>query len=174
MKTEEKEKEVEVLESEVVENQDQSDDQAIQVMAETPYLGQTFDLSATADMLPDLHSGVELPLDLASGYWTPEQVGESKKVFFEKVETIQVLSSFSNPPVIVDLEHAFFVEQTEEGEFRSIRSASKVLVGIMTANKVRRGTPLKITYTGKRKNKSNAFDSSVWSVKPIIIKTIAI
>lgn len=155
--------------SRVPENEDQ-----LQAMAENPYLGQTFDLNSTVDMLPDLHSGVELPLDLASGYWSPETPGESKLVLFDKLQIVDVLSSYTAVPEIVPLQCAFFVEQTEEGEYRSIRSASTMLVGIMIANKVKRGTAFKITFNGKQKNKTNRNESSRWSVKPIVIKTIAI
>ena len=41
---------------------------------------QTADLSK--DNLPSLDDAQELPIDLCGNYWSPEQAGEFKKIFF--------------------------------------------------------------------------------------------
>jgi len=133
------------------------------------YTGQTFDLTSSVTNLPDLSLAAEMPLDLSSEYWTPEKVGESKRVFFDKIDVTQVLSTFDDSAELIDLECAFFLEQTGTGEVKSIRNASKLLVGALLSNSVKRGTALMITYIGEKKNRKNSYKSASWSIKPLII-----
>lgn len=131
-------------------------------------MGQIFDLTRSVVDLPDLSKAVEMPLDLMSDYWTPETPGESKFVFFDRIDVSQVLTQDDNP-VLIDLECAYFLEQDKNLEIKSVRNGSKRLVGALLAQNVQRGTALKVTYVGKKKNRSNAFKSDSWSIKPLIL-----
>jgi len=131
-------------------------------------LTQTFNLSGSVADLPDLYEATEIPIDLMSDYWTPETTGEAKFVFFDKIGFAKVIDQQSGD--IIDLECAFFVEQKENKELRSIRNGSKRLVGACVALNLENGTALKITYKGKKKNRTGPNSSDNWSIKPLLIK----
>lgn len=116
--------------------------------------------------LPDLSKAEEYPFDLMSDYWTPELPMESKRVFFDKISTRPVLAQESDE--IIDLECAFFLEQTKDG-LKTISNGSKRLVGALQASQIKQGTPLLITFLGKKKNRTNQYKSDSWSVKPLKI-----
>ena len=64
--------------------------------------------------------------------------------------------------------------QDKDGNFNTIRNGSKRLVatieGAIESGEIVLGqTPVRITYIGKVKNKTNQFKSDRWSVKPIIL-----
>ncbi len=123
------------------------------------------DLSAAE--LPDLRNAEVLPIELTTLYWTPEQVGETKRVYFDCI-------AFKEMPALEGgtgeagriLPCAFFFEQTDEGVVR-LCNASARLVGALEGNFVKRGTPLIIIYKGKVKNSTNAFKSDSWSIQPL-------
>lgn len=123
--------------------------------------------------LPPLSEATELPLDLCGNYWTPETEGESKRLFFVKIEPQKVLSA-DGSGMPIDLDCAFFLEQKEDGTVQTITNGSRRLVGILEqfvqSGFIKSGTPLKITYKGKKKNKTNNFTSDNWSVIPLLIK----
>ena len=129
---------------------------------------QTADLS-TSD-LPSLEDAQELPVDLCGNYWTPEHADEFKKMFFVEIKPQKVLSA-TGTGELIDLDCATFLEQTEDGTIQTVTNGSRRLVGILeqyvSNGIIRNGTPLKITYMGKRKNKTNNFTSDSWSVKPL-------
>lgn len=126
-----------------------------------------FDLTGSVADLPDLSTAIEMPLDLMSDYWTPEHAGEFKNMFFDRVDVSKVLDQESGE--MIDLECAYFLEQDDKKEIKSIRNGSKRLVGALVSANVQRGTALKITFMGKKKNRTNAFKSDSWSVKPLRI-----
>lgn len=128
---------------------------------------QSFDVM---EKLPNLHEGVELPVDLTSEYWTPTQPGETKLCFFQCIKPATYKDDKSGETV--DLECAFFIAQDVDGTTRTIRNGSVILVSTLAeyveSGKLLEGTPLKLTFTGKRKtNKGNQVDT--WSVKPILV-----
>lgn len=120
--------------------------------------------------LPSLEDAQELPVDLCGNYWTPEHAGEFKKMFFVEIKPQKVLSA-TGTGELIDLDCATFLEQTEDGTIQTVTNGSRRLVGILeqyvSNGIIRNGTPLKITYMGKRKNKTNNFTSDSWSVKPL-------
>lgn len=126
----------------------------------------------TGSNLPNLEEAKLFPLSLGGEYWTPEEVGETKRVFFFEVKTTK-LKSFNNSELI-DLDCAFFLEQDKDLNTHTIYNGSRVLVGIIEScvegGLVQKGTPLEIRYEGKKKNKSNGNFSDRWSVKPLLIK----
>lgn len=128
---------------------------------------QTVDLMKEASELPDLDTASELPLDLMSSYWTPEKEGETKNVFFSHVEDSSLIDGDTGEIKI--LRTAFFYEKTKDGDMKTVRNASKRLVGAIDSNGIMRGTPLRITYLGKKKNVNNAFKSDDWKITPLLI-----
>lgn len=122
--------------------------------------------------LPDLSKANELPVDLSGNYWTPENAGETKRLFFVEIKPQKVLSA-NGTGELIDLDCAVFLEQTANG-IATVTNGSRRLVGILEsyvdAGNIKQGTPLQITYNGKRKNKTNAFQSDNWSIKPLIIQ----
>lgn len=112
--------------------------------------------------LPSLEEAREFPVDLMSDYWTPENPGETKRVYFDKIANREVLDQESGE--VVELECAYFLEQTEEG-VKTISNGSKRLVGALSNYEIKRGTPLQITYKGKKRNRSNQYMSDNWSIK---------
>ncbi|WP_300701261.1 hypothetical protein [Bacteroides sp.] len=138
---------------------------------ESAFEVQAVDLSMNT--LPSLEDAQELPIDLCGNYWTPENPGEYKRVFFVEIKPQKVLSATGNGQLI-DLDCAFFVEQNPEGNLVTITNGSRRLVGMLEqyveSGLIKNGTPLKITFMGKRKNKTNNFSSDNWSVKPLRIE----
>ncbi len=121
--------------------------------------------------LPDLNNAQEFPIDLCGNYWTPEAPGESKRMFFVEIKPQKVLSMEDQQ--LIELDCAVFLEQ-KDGVAQTIINGSRRLVGVIEqyvdADTIKRGTPLLITYLGKRKNKSNGFYSDNWSIKPLLLK----
>lgn len=127
---------------------------------------RTVDLDS-AEQLPDISKAQELPINLMSTYWTPEKEGETKNLFFSHVDDADLIDPDTGE--VKTLRTAFFYEPVN-GEVNNIRNASKRLVGAIENNNIQRGTPLRITYLGKKKNVNNAFKSDDWSVKPLLLE----
>jgi hypothetical protein len=117
--------------------------------------------------LPDLSKAKAAPLELTGEYWTPEREGEVRRVFFKEIRTELTIDFASGADV--DLSVAYFVE-VQGGNKKVIRQASKRLTGALENLKIATGTPLEITYLGKKKNKTNSFMSDSWSIKPLYIE----
>lgn len=118
--------------------------------------------------LPDLDEADVIPLDLSSSYWTPKETGESKRVYFDAIKIVQVQDT-NDKEVVFDLPCVFFFEKSK-GEIKTFSNGSKRLVAIMERNHIERGTPILITYLGKKRNSTNQYMSDDWSVKPLVIK----
>jgi hypothetical protein len=118
--------------------------------------------------LPDLDKAEVAPTELLGEYWSPEVVGESKRVFFAGFDTQNVLEQATGETR--ELNIVKFVEK-QGSEFRTIRNGSARLVGAFEqfARDIKPGMPFLITYLGKQKTNTGKFADS-WSVKPIIIK----
>lgn len=122
-----------------------------------------FDLDSE---VPNLDDFEESPLDVTEEYWTPQEKGERKRVFFAGLrERNRVLDDGTEQTATA----AYFMEQID-GELVTICNASKRLVGVFERGRYAEGTPFLITYLGKKKNQTNQFMSDHWSVKPLIKK----
>jgi len=136
--------------------------------SETNQLVESFDLTG---QLPNLHQAVELPIDLSSSYWTPEEVGEAKRGFFQRIENATYVDEKTGE--VIELPCVIIVTQEQNGSIATIRNGSKRLVAAIEEavndGRVSAGTPLQITFLGEEKNKTNGFKSARWSVKPLII-----
>lgn len=121
--------------------------------------------------LPDLKNAVAINADLGSEYWTPQSSGESKRVFFQKIE----MSNYTDEKTgeTIELPCVVMLSQDAKLNIVTIRNGSKRLVAAVeeSFNKgvISEGTPLEITYIGKEKNKSNSYMSDRWSIKPLIL-----
>ena len=95
-----------------------------------------------------------------------------EKVYFVEIKPQKVLSATSTGELI-DLDCATFLEKSADGTVQTVTNGSRRLVGILEQyienGSLKSGMPLKITYMGKRKNKTNNFQSDNWSVKPLRI-----
>lgn len=138
-------------------------------------LGKREDLLPVANLnepLPNLDDAQELPVDLCGSYWTPEDAGESKRLFFVEVKPQKVISA-TNPDELIYLDCAVFIEN-KDGEVQTVINGSRRLVGAIEqcidSGRISKGSPISVTYMGKRKNKTNGFSSDNWSIKPLIIK----
>lgn len=122
--------------------------------------------------LPNLDNAQEMPVDLCGNYWTPEMPGEYKRVFFVEIKQQMVLSA-NDTGELIPLDCAIFIEN-KDGVLNTISNGSRRLVGILeqhiVGGAISNGTPLKITYMGKRRNKTNSFSSDNWSVIPLRIE----
>ena len=118
--------------------------------------------------LPDLAKAEVAPTELLGEYWTPETVGETKRVFFAGFATQNVIEQATGEER--DLDIVQFIEK--QGDiFRTIRNGSARLVGAFSqfAKDIKPGQPFEITYLGKKKTNTGKFADS-WSVKPLILK----
>lgn len=115
--------------------------------------------------LPDLSTATPEPVEMSGEYWTPEEVGETRRLFFFglNIENVVDMESGENRELPV----VQFVESDGKGGVRSVRNGSRRLVGIFEsfAQSIRQGDAFEIVYLGKKKNKNNSFKSDNWSVK---------
>ena len=126
--------------------------------------------------LPNLYKSEVMKISLTSSYWQPDEVGEEKRVFFNKVELEEREAEVDEQTgeIIKPSEHlltAFFFEQKEDGGLEGVKNSSTRLVGdisrLSNDGTIGPMTPLLIVYRGKKKNQTNEFNHDVWSIYPI-------
>lgn len=119
--------------------------------------------------LPDLAQATPEPVEMSGEYWTPEEVGESRRLFFFGLNVENVVDMESGETR--ELPVVQFVEGDGKGGVRSVRNGSRRLVGIFEsfAQSIKQGDAFEIIYLGKKKNKNNSFKSDNWSVKRLNI-----
>ena len=119
--------------------------------------------------LPDLAKAEVSPTELLGEYWTPTEVGETKRVFFAGFSTQSVIEQATGEER--DLDIVQFIERQPDGTYRTLRNGSARLVGVFSqfAKDLKPAQPFEITYLGKKKTNTGKFADS-WSVKPLIIK----
>lgn len=121
--------------------------------------------------LPDLHGAEVSPRELSSTYWTPEEKREYKVGVVMELKEESYTNDQTEEKVMLPC--IIMISQEKDGSFNTIRNGSKRLFttiesAIESGEIVLEKTPIKIEYLGKTKNKTNAFKSDRWSVKPII------
>jgi len=117
--------------------------------------------------IDQLDTATSAPIDLMSDYWTPDTPGELKRVLFDRIDASQVLVPETGE--LIDLECAFFYFK-DNGVVKQIRNGSKRLVGALQSYNIQRGTALEVKFLGKKQNRTNAFKSDNWSIKPLILQ----
>lgn len=125
----------------------------------------------TIDKLPNLHEAKTSPRELSSTYWTPDNPGEYKVGVVLEIKQEKYENESGET---IDLPCVIMLSQEQDGSFNTIRNGSKRLVAtildaIESGEVVFTKTPVRITYAGKVRNKTNAYSSDRWSVKPILV-----
>lgn len=129
-------------------------------------------LSTTVKELPNLHESEVSPRELSSEYWTPENAGEYKVGIILEIKEENYIDEKSGETVLLPC--VVMLSQNTDLTFSTIRNGSKRLVAtiesaVESGEVVFGQTPVKISYTGKQKNKTNSFISDKWSVKPLVL-----
>lgn len=150
---------------------EQQEQQKEQKPKEEPQTGLALvPVDLNQEFIPDLDEATIVPLELGSSYWTPQDRGEFKRVYFDCIKNVDYQSTKpGEEDVVIPLLTAFFYESKNK-EIKNFSNASKRLIGILENNHIERGTPVLITYLGKKKNTTNEFKSDDWSVKPLMLK----
>lgn len=104
-------------------------------------------------------------VDLSQQYWTPEKVGEKRRMFFSCVQDRIVVDQKTGEEIILPC--AVFIFPSEGGT-RTVVNGSKGLVGPLQDNDLLPNTPVEVTYKGKVKNRTNGNMRDDWSV--VILK----
>lgn len=122
--------------------------------------------------LPNLHEVEASPRELSSDYWTPENENDYKVGVIIEVKEETYVNEESGEAIILPC--VIMLAQNTDKTFSTIRNGSKRLVATVQSaleNKdvIAGQTPVKITYVGNQKNKTNGFKSDRWSVKPLIL-----
>ena len=126
--------------------------------------------------VPSLENAQPATVAIGSEYWTPENAGEKKKCFilgvevqeYQKVDdkTGEVIETVDLPCVVMAVPDGL-------GGYTQFGNGSKRLVGVVEEAEKKGAviygeTPLQITFTGKKRNKTNANMSDTWDVRPLI------
>ena len=121
--------------------------------------------------LPVLKDSKAMPIELSSTYWSPEDAGDSFKGFYQGIEP----STYEDRKTgeVIDLPCALFLIQQGD-TVSTIRNGSKRLVAALEdaadRGRIGVGSPILVTFMGKKKNKRNEYTSDTWSIKPLIVK----
>lgn len=126
---------------------------------------------ANVKELPNLHKVEVSQRELSSEYWTPEKENEYRVGILLEVKEESYKSETTGETILLPC--VIMLAQNEDLSFSTIRNGSKRLVAtiesaVESGEIVFGKTPVKISYTGKQKNKTNSFISDKWSVKPLI------
>lgn len=115
-----------------------------------------------------LDNAQEAPVDLTQEYWTPENIGESRRMVFTGIHDRDIIDSETGE-LERTLPCAFFLYKDGE-DVKTVCQGSKRLVGAFENGKIKKGAPVSVTYLGRKKNKTNQYQSDQWSVKPLLIE----
>lgn len=126
---------------------------------------------ANVKELPNLHKVEVSQRELSSEYWTPEKEGEYRVGVLLEIKEESYKHETSGETIMLPC--VIMLAQNEDLTFSTIRNGSKRLVAtiesaVESGEVVYGKTPVRISYTGKQKNKTNSFISDKWSVKPLI------
>lgn len=127
-------------------------------------------------VLPSIQKTEAANIPLQVEYWSPEADGESKRGWILGVEHQEVADLETGELKL--LESVLFVEETADGKRARFFNASRILVANVKAA-IYRGeivpasllTPVKITYLGKKKNRSNQKMSGRWEILPLVVNS---
>lgn len=96
--------------------------------------------------------------DLSQQYWTPEKEGEKRRMFFVTCQDRIVLDQKTGEEILLPC--VVFVDSSGA----TIVNGSKRLVAVFENGGIEKGTPVQVTYKGKKKNRTNGNLSDDWSV----------
>jgi len=101
--------------------------------------------------------------DLNQEDWTPESIGEKKRMVFAGVQERTVLDQKTNEEIQLSCV-VFWLPGESPDQHRTVVNGSKRLVAVFENGAIQEGTPVQITYKGKKKNRTNGNMSDDWSV----------
>lgn len=104
------------------------------------------------------------PIERVPSYWAPEEEGETKFVEYLGTE-VRKQEDINNPGEMIELETVLFLDLQEGIVYGN---SSKRLIGAFDTSKA--GQLFQVRYLGKRKNKTNAYQSDHWSVRDMVKK----
>lgn len=110
--------------------------------------------------MPSLETAKVAPISMSAEYWTPEKVGEKRRLFFLDIKVETSIDKQTGEDI--ELSVLYFVDSNKN----VIRQASRRLVGVFEnrLQTLRPGMAFEIEYLGKKKNATNSFQSDHWSV----------
>lgn len=117
--------------------------------------------------LNNLAAAPRVGLNLAATYWSPEQPGETKRLYFIDIKILTNVNENTgetkelNTLVMVDPETREIIHQS-----------SARLVGIFQRENPIPYQPFEIVYKGKVKNSTNAYMSDAWEVYKLDVPKI--
>ena len=107
-------------------------------------------------------------VDLSEEYWSPKDAGESKRMIFVGIEP-RMAPDHSDKTKSVELPCAVFIEPLASGPATVINGSVR-LKAIFENNDIATGTPVQVTYKGKKTNRTNANQSDNWGVQLLKMK----
>lgn len=102
--------------------------------------------------------------DLSQQYWTPEKEWERKRMYFVAIQERIVLDQKTGEDILLPC--VVFIDSAGS----TIVNGSKRLVAVFENNEIDKGTPVQVTYKGKKKNRTNGNMSDDWSVVTLAVK----
>lgn len=121
--------------------------------------------------LEDLTEYEVSSISLVPEYWTPEEVGEFRNLYYYGVE-LQPVADFNDPDKTVELECVVFAD-VSTGAPRAVVNGSKRLVACFRNLALATETPVKVIYIGRKKNRQNNNESDHWDIHLIARKAKA-
>jgi len=106
-----------------------------------------------------LDNAKPIGLNLSATYWSPTQIGETKRLYFVAIKNINHINEETGETK--NLQTAIFVDPASK---EVINQGSARLVGIFERENPPSMTAYQITYKGKVKNSTNQFSSDSWEV----------
>lgn len=117
-------------------------------------------------ILPDSFDDIDkyevASVDLSADYWSPEKEGEKRRMIYVGTED-RLVPDHKDPSKQVELATIVFL-YPQDGKSSTVVNASKRLVAVFENNEIEPGTPVQVTYMGKKKNRTNGNMSDNWSV----------
>ena len=130
----------------------------------------------TMPIIPDIDLMVEGDIAFGSEYWTPQDIGESKRgtVLRFEIQPYDKVDDRTGEITQLDLKVVIFAQYRGSTVKQVYANGGKRLVASIE-NAVNSGliipekTPVVIRYLGKRKNSTNGFMSDDFEVKPLVL-----
>ena len=107
----------------------------------------------------DLKTAVKSEINLVPEYWSPQQEGESKRLYFMQISNLENINEETGEQKI--LRTISFYDPTKKC---IVTQSSARLIGVFEHNMPVAGEAFEIVYEGKKKNTTNPFLSDRWSV----------
>jgi hypothetical protein len=124
------------------------------------------------DRLPVLKDSDAMAIELSSTYWSPDKDGDQFRGFYQGIEPATYEDRKTGE--VIDLPCALFLTQLDGGDVATIRNGSKRLVAALEdavdRGRIGIGSPILVTFRGKKRNKRNEYSSDTWSIKPLVVK----